>query len=187
MDSSPASTQRPARRWQAHLFRDWMGLEFVAPRGTKYMARLEAGVIDRDLHRFFGALRGERPVGGWKVWAPLEWKGRSNVDQDGGFGVLCLRNPRGVETAVEFYYRRGPAELLEALERIVETAKELEDGTGQPHVAAVSEAGGRPEAEGAGEQRPEVDQEGGRLRWRPWGRGKAEGLIGGGGGERLTT
>jgi hypothetical protein len=177
MQSSSSGSAAVGGAWKAWTVRD--GLEFVAPDGLTYVARVEAGVIDGRLHRFFAPFRGEVGEAGWRVWAPLEWKERANVSEDGTFGVLCFRDAEGTDFAVEFHYRRGPVELLSVLEKIAAARpQEDEDGQGEFQLAAESSARGRAEAEGPGELGAEVDQGGEAIRWRPWRRRQDEGLIG---------
>lgn len=167
--------------WRGHVWRDSMGVEFVElSTGEKWQARLEEGRVGPDLHELFGVWRGEseRARAGWSVAVPVRWKGAENLLEDGTFRLLRLRDPEGRVLALEFHYRRGTQELLEALGELTGQRiddQEVSDGDGEPQLEPVSEAGGPAEAGGAGVVDPEEHQEGGALRWRPDGRGQGRG------------
>lgn len=163
--------------WQAHLTRDWDGVEFVDPDGRKLLSRLDEGRIGPDLHRLFGPWRGEAgdPREGWRLVAPSEWKGQPNLDEDGTFRFLYLADPDGGDLMLEFHYHRGTPALLLALRELVgqqQPDKEDDHGNGQLQPRAVPAAGGPAEAAGAGLLDAEERQEGGALRGGAGGRGQ---------------
>ncbi|HAM58470.1 MAG TPA: hypothetical protein DCQ64_24895 [Candidatus Rokubacteria bacterium] len=150
-------------------------VEFIAPNGLRFRARCDSGRIGRDLELFLRLL--ERPTltppDGWLVWVPETWRGKVNRAEGGRvFRVVCMRSPSQALTTLEFFFRRAPAALEEALNQLATRASRTEnrDEPGQLRQAADPDLPA--EAAGAGQLDPAEREEVGGLRFRPAGRGR---------------